>query len=287
MSARAAAVPGAPARRLRTVLLTRGGVYGARVLERLGSCATIELCGIVRSERVLEARFGFLRGALALIRRCGFRYALYLWCATSLAEWLGAFGSAARAPGRDLPIHTTRDLNSPEGLEFLARCAPDLLVSAFFDQRLSEAVLAVPARGCVNIHPSCLPEFRGVDPVLQARLAHADCLGVTLHWMTPRLDEGAILAQQPLALPARASVLEATAALFAAGAELLAANVGRIARRDPGAPQSAAGSYQSWPTRGEVRALRALGIPLMRGADITTLLLSRRSPTAASRSSPA
>ena len=276
MSARAAAVPGAPARRLRTVLLTRGGVYGARVLERLGSCATIELCGIVRSERVLDARFGFLRGALALIRRCGLVYALYLWCTTTLADWLGASRAAARAPGgthgRELPIHTTRDLNSPEGLKFLARCAPDLLVSAFFDQRLGEAVLAVPARGCVNIHPSCLPEFRGVDPVLQARLARADSLGVTLHWMTPRLDEGAILAQQPLALPARASVLEATAALFAAGAELLAANVGRIARRDPGAPQTAAGSYQSWPTRGEVRALRALGIPLMRGADLTTLL---------------
>jgi methionyl-tRNA formyltransferase len=276
VSARAAAVPGVPARRLRTVLLTRGGLYGARVLERLGSCGAIELCGIVRSERVVDARFGFLRGALALIRRCGFRYALYLWCATSLAGWLGAFGSAARAPGathgRDLPIHTTRDLNSPAGLEFLARCAPDLLVSAFFDQRLGAAVLAVPRCGCLNIHPSLLPDFRGVDPVLQARLARVDSLGVTLHWMTPGLDEGAILAQQALALPARASVLEATAALFAAGAELLTANVGRIAQRDPGEPQSAAGSYQSWPTRGEVRALRALGIPLMRGADLTTLL---------------
>jgi methionyl-tRNA formyltransferase len=269
VSACAAAVLSVPATRLRTVLLTRGGVYGARVLERLSGCAAIELCGIVRSERVLDARFGFLRGALALIRRCGLLYAVYLWCTTTLADWLGARGGAH---GRDIPVHTTRDLNSPEGLAFLARCAPDLLVSAFFDQRLGEAVLAVPARGCVNIHPSCLPEFRGVDPVLQARLAHADSLGVTLHWMTPRLDEGAILAQQPLALPERASVLEATAALFAAGAELLAANVGRIARRDPGAPQSAAGSYQSWPTRGEVRALRALGIPLMRGADLTALL---------------
>lgn len=187
---------------------------------------------------------------------------------------------------RRVPVLRTRDLNSPEGLGFLARCAPDLLVSAFFDQRLGAAALAMPTRGCVNIHPSLLPDFRGVDPVLQARLARADSLGVTLHWMTPRLDEGAILAQQALSLPARASVLEATAALFTAGAELLAASLERIARRDPGVPQRSAGSYQSWPARAEVRALRALGIPLIRIKEVAGLLTADRSPRLRTHQSP-
>ena len=260
--------PSAPAARLRTVLCTRGGLYGALVLERLSGCAAIELCGIVRSERILAARFGFLRGALALIRRCGLAYALYLWCATTLADALRASRAAARAGARRVPVLRTRDLNSPEGLGFLARCAPDLLVSAFFDQRLEEAALAIPTRGCVNIHPALLPDFRGVDPVLQARHAGADSLGVTVHWMTPAFDAGAILAQETLALPARGSVFAATAALFADGAQLLTANVDRIARRDPGVPQRPGGSYQSWPTRAEVRALRARGIPLLRIAEL-------------------
>ena len=274
-TAGAAARPEAPAPRLRTVFCTRGGLYAARVLERLARCETLELCGIVRSERILDARFGFARGARALIRRCGLAYASYLWCATTLADSLGAARVAARAPGRSVPVLVTRDINTPAGLGFLARRSPDLLVSAFFDQRLGAAALEVPAIGGVNIHPSLLPEFRGVDPVLRARLARVDSLGVTLHWMTSGLDEGPILAQQALPLPPRASLLEATAALFTAGAELLAASVGRISQRDPGTPQRAAGSYQGWPARHEVRALRALGIPLMRVADLAGVVRPR------------
>jgi methionyl-tRNA formyltransferase len=271
----ASAAPGPAATPpLRTVFCTRGGAYGALVLERLGACPGIELCAIVRSGRILDAHFGWLRGALALIRRCGLAYALYLWCVTSLADWRGASKAAAPAGIPSLPVHTTRDLNSAAGLGFLARCAPDLLLSACFDQRLGEAALAIPTRGCVNIHPALLPEFRGVDPVLQARLAGAGSLGVTVHWMTPRLDAGAILAQQAVALPARGSVFAATAALFAAGAELLAASLERIARRDPGVPQRSGGSYQSWPSRAEVRALRALGIPLIGIAELSSLLRS-------------
>jgi hypothetical protein len=74
-----------------------------------------------------------------------------------------------------------------------------------------------------------------------------------------------------MALPARASVLEATAVLFAAGADLLTASVERIAQRDPGIPQRSPGSYQGWPSKTEVRALRAIGSPLMRIADLLQL----------------
>lgn len=259
-----AAAPGTPTARVRAVLCTRGGLYGAVVLRRLGRCKGIELCGIVRSERILDTRFGFLRGAHALIRRCGIAYAFYLWCATTLADCLT--GEPALRPS--MPLHTTRDINSQAGLQFLLRCSPDLLVSAFFDQRLGAAALAVPTLGCVNIHPSLLPEFRGVDPVLQACLARVDSLGVTVHWMTPALDEGSILAQQTVAVPARASLFQMTMALFAEGAELLTTNLDRIARHEAGASQRSRGSYQSWPSRPEVRAFHALGTPLIRLSDL-------------------
>ena len=260
----AAPAPTAPRPHLRVVFCTRGGYFGALVLARLSRCPEIELCGIVLSGRVLEARFGFVRGAVALIRRCGLRYALYLFCATTLA---GALNVAALFKW-SVPVLRTRDLNSTAGLQFLARTSPDLLVSAFFDQRLGPAALAVPTRGCVNVHPSLLPEFRGVDPVLQARLARAEALGVTVHWMTARLDEGSVLAQQPVSPPAQASLFACTATLFREGAELLARSLGRIAQRERGAAQRSGGSYQSWPSPAEVRALRALGIPLIRFVDL-------------------
>lgn len=145
-----------------------------------------------------------------------------------------------------------------------------MLVSAFFDQRLHESALAAPARGCVNIHPSLLPDFRGVDPVLQARL-HSANIGVTVHHMTPVLDQCEILDQRSMSYDEHASVFETTAALFSAGAELLVGQIERLQRGDCGSAQQPGGSYQSWPTRSDVRALRAAGGALMRLADFKLL----------------
>ena len=261
-------------RRLRVIYCTRGGLFGALVLNRLRACEKIEVCGIVRSARMFHPRLDALRGALAYIRCSGISYALYLLCATTLADLLCRFGSVGCVPTRHRPggppVHTTRNINDPISLTFLRECAPDLLVSAFFDQRLHEPALAVPASGCLNIHPSLLPDFRGVDPVLQARL-HRAGLGVTVHRMTPVLDQGEILAQRSLSQDQHASVFATTASLFSAGAELLVSQLARLEHGDHGSPQRAGGSYQSWPTRSDIRALRAGGGALMRLADFKLL----------------
>jgi methionyl-tRNA formyltransferase len=250
-------------------------MFGALVLNRLRTCEEIEVCAIVRSSRNFHPRFGFLRGALAYLGRSGITYALYLLCATTIADLLCRFGTFGYVPSRSrpggTPVHTTADINDPTSLRFLNDSAPDLLVSAFFDQRLQEAALAVPAYACVNIHPSLLPSFKGVDPVLQARLHRAD-IGVTVHYMTPVLDAGEILAQRVLVDCKRASVFETTAALFREGAEALVAQIGRLKRRERGVSQASGGSYQSWPTRAEVRALRAGRGALIRFADLPRML---------------
>jgi methionyl-tRNA formyltransferase len=269
------ATSAAPAR-LRTVLCTCGGLYGALVLRRLRACDRLEICGVIRSSRVLDPRFGFLRGAVAQIRRSGLIYALYLWCATTLADWLcviagiGAVPTRGAAPG--LPVLTTRNINDADGLRFLAACAPDLLVSAFFNQRLHAPALALPTRACLNIHPSLLPEAKGVDPVFQSLLHGAPALGVTVHYMTPELDAGRIVAQRSVEGRAGSSVFATTALLFREGAELLAAAIEHIARGATGSPQSGAGSYQSWPTRQELRNLRNRGEALLRLADLVRLV---------------
>ena len=265
----------APPRRLRVIFCTRGGLFGALVLHRLRACDEIEICAIVRSSRNFHPRFGFLRGALAYLGRSGIKYALYLLCATTIADLLCRWGTIGYVPSRSrpggTPVHTTADINDPTSLRFLSDSAPDLLISAFFDQRLQEAALAVPPYGCVNIHPSLLPSFKGVDPVLQARL-HQAGLGVTVHFMTPVLDAGELLAQRVLVERKQASIFETTAALFGEGADALVAQIGRLKRRERGLPQTSAGSYQSWPTRAEIRALRAGKGALIRFADLMRML---------------
>lgn len=232
MSALGAASSVAPVR-LRTVFCTCGGWYGALVLRRLLACDRLEICAVVRSTRVLDPRFGFLRGAAEQIRRSGVAYALYLWCATTLADWLCALTGTGSVPARGVapavPVFGTRDINDPDGLRFLAACAPDLLISAFFNQRLHPAALALPKLGSLNIHPSLLPAAKGVDPAFQSLLRGAPPLGVTVHFMSPDFDAGPIVAQRAIEERPESSVFAATARLFREGAELLADAVDSIA----------------------------------------------------------
>jgi methionyl-tRNA formyltransferase len=265
--------------RLRTVLCTRGGLYGALVLRRLRACDRLDICAVIRSTRVLDTQVGFLGGALAHVRRSGLAYALYLWCATTLADWLCAFAGIERVPVRSaspgLAVYTTRNLNDADGLRFLAACEPDLLISAFFNQRLHAAALALPKSGCLNLHPSLLPAAKGVDPVFQAMLHGSPPLGVTVHFMAPDLDAGPIVAQRAFEPRTVSSVFATTAFLFREGAELLAAAIDPIARGATGTAQRGAGSYQSWPTRAELRAFRTRGGALLRFADLVQLARGR------------
>jgi len=263
---------------MRTVFCTCGGLYGALVLKRLRACAHLEICGIVRSSRVLDPRFGFLQGAIAQIRRSGLRYALYLWCTTTLADALCALSGMGRptrpgdAAARRLTI---RDVNDRQGRAFLAECAPDLLITSFFNQLLRPETLAVPTLACLNIHPSLLPDAKGVDPVFQTLLHGGPPLGVTVHFMNPEFDAGRILAQQSIKPHRGASVFESTALLYRTGAELLASAIDRVAAGETGAAQSGPGTYQSWPTAAETTALRRQGGALLRFMDFVRLSRAR------------
>jgi folate-dependent phosphoribosylglycinamide formyltransferase PurN len=268
-----AAKPAGPPR-LRTVLCTCGGLYGALVLRRLRACERLEICAVIRSSRIIEPRFGFARGAVEQMRRSGVRYTLFLWFLTTLTDWLCSVIGIGAVPMRTspgIPVYTTRNLNDAPGLEFLAACAPDLLVSAFFNQRVHAPALALPRHGCLNIHPALLPEAKGVDPVFQSLLHGVPPLGVTVHFMSPELDEGPIVAQRAIEAGARCSVFALTARLFREGAELLASAIESVTAGATGSPQSGTGSYQSWPTRGEVRRLHARGGALLRIADLKGL----------------
>jgi methionyl-tRNA formyltransferase len=260
---------------LRTVLCTSGGLFGAVVLRRLRACERLEVCGIIRSTRVLNPRFGFLRGARAQIRCSGVAYALYLWCATTLADWLCAIGGIGAVPARagtaGIPVLTTRNINDAQALEFLSACAPDLLVSAFFNQRVHAAALSLPKYGSFNIHPSLLPDAKGVDPVFQCLLHDTPEPGVTVHFMNAEFDAGRIVAQRPIEAPAKSSVFGLTGLLFDEGAALLVGAIASLTGGAIGTPQSGTGSYQSWPTRREQRRLRERGRALLHLADLVRL----------------
>jgi len=218
------------------------------VLRELLQSKEIQLAGVVRSTRVISPRYGFLRGALEQWRRSGLAYTAYLGCAL-----------LPRLPSAGLPVHATRDVNDAQGRAFVERLAPELLVTAFFNQRVGAW-----ARG-VNLHPSLLPALRGTDPVFRALARGERRLGVTLHRLAAELDAGDIIAQHEAPLVDGESVLGATVRLYALGARLLIESLQKI---NSGSPQPPSSDYASWPTPEEVAALRRRGVSLWRLRDL-------------------
>ncbi|HEX4332714.1 MAG TPA: formyltransferase family protein [Usitatibacter sp.] len=257
---------------VRVVLCTRGGLPGARVLERLLASPNAEVAGIVLSTRVDGPRRGWLAGAIRRVHKSGLAYGAYLWASTAGAD-LAALGRnpasvRSRAARAGIPLHATRQIGDDAGRAFIAACRPDVLASAFFDQHVDERTRAIAPRGAVNIHPSVLPDFRGVDPVFHALLRGAQMLGVTVHRMVDAWDAGPILASEASAPIPGESVLGATARLYERGAVMLAEGLPRIAAGDPGSAQGGEGCYDSWPGRADVTALSRRRIALVRVDDL-------------------
>lgn len=97
---------------------------------------------------------------------------------------------------RDLPVCQPRSLSTPEALAQLADWEPDVIVVAAFGQLLTQDVLELPPYGCLNVHASLLPRWRGAAPVAAAILAGDEVTGVTIMRMDAEFDTGPIVAQR-------------------------------------------------------------------------------------------
>jgi methionyl-tRNA formyltransferase len=106
----------------------------------------------------------------------------------------------ALALARKLPLAQPASLKEPVIQEQLRAIGADAMVVAAYGLILPEAVIAIPARGCINIHASLLPRWRGAAPIQRAVLAGDRETGITIMQMDAGLDTGAILLQEKIAL---------------------------------------------------------------------------------------
>ena len=100
------------------------------------------------------------------------------------------------AETRQLPTCQPESLRAPEALAQLAAWEPDVIAVAAFGQMLDQEVLDLPTYGCLNVHLSLLPRWRGAAPVAAAILAGDTVTGVTIMRMDAGLDTGPILTQR-------------------------------------------------------------------------------------------
>ena len=120
-----------------------------------------------------------------------------------------------------IPVIQPEKLRKPEAMEQLQLWKPELIVVAAFGQILRKDVLELPRHGCINVHASLLPRWRGAAPINAAILHGDEETGVTIMQMDVGLDTGPMLSQRSIRLTAEDTAGSVFEKLSQLGAELL------------------------------------------------------------------
>ncbi len=132
----------------------------------------------------------------------------------------------------DLPVHQPEKVNTKRFRAELAQLAPDVAVVVAFGQIFRRRLLALPRHGCVNLHASLLPRYRGAAPI-QAAIAAGDAeTGVTTMIMEEGLDSGPILLQETLPIGPEETAPELAARMGERGAKLVVRTLEGLERGD-------------------------------------------------------
>lgn len=120
-----------------------------------------------------------------------------------------------------IPVLTPSTFRHDDGVNDLKALNPDVAVVASYGLLLPQRVLDIPALGCVNVHPSILPRWRGASPLVQPLLAGDDETGVAIMVMDAGMDTGPVLHQTRMPIAPRTTIAALTQILSQQGAAVL------------------------------------------------------------------
>ena len=132
------------------------------------------------------------------------------------------------ALAHDIPVFQPAGLRDGEALAQLKELAPELIVVADYGRLLPDEILALPPKGCINVHSSLLPKYRGSAPIHWAVVNGDKETGVTIMDVVAELDGGDILAQVSTSIDPDETVETVHDRLAALGGELLVKTVAQI-----------------------------------------------------------
>jgi methionyl-tRNA formyltransferase len=159
------------------------------------------------------------------------------------------------ALARGLPVFQPERLRDPSAVLHLHSLRPDLIVVAAYGQILSPAVLALPPYGCINVHGSLLPKYRGAAPIARAILTGERKTGVTTMLMDEGMDTGPILLAAETEIAPEDNLESLHDRLAGMGAELLLQTLQKLARGElaPRAQEHALATYAPKISKSEAK----------------------------------
>lgn len=133
------------------------------------------------------------------------------------------------ALAQGLTVYQPQKVKTPEFVELLHELQPELIVVAAFGQFLSKEILELPQYGCINVHASLLPKYRGAAPIQYAIIKGEKESGVTIMQMDIGMDTGAMLDKVVVPIAENTTMGELHDALREQGATLLLEVIDKIA----------------------------------------------------------
>ena len=124
-----------------------------------------------------------------------------------------------------IPVYQPNKVRDPAFIEVIRDLKPDLIVVIAFGQILPKALLDIPPHGCVNVHASLLPRYRGAAPLNWCIINGESETGVTTMLMDPGLDTGPMLLKRSTPIDENEDILSLHNRMSTMGAELLAETV--------------------------------------------------------------
>ena len=149
---------------------------------------------------------------------------------------LSACPVKALALSHGLEVFQPESLRTPEAIELMRALLPDLIVAVAYGKLLPVELLALPPLGCVNVHGSLLPRYRGSAPIQWAVLNGDRITGVSTMYLSERMDAGDVIFTQETEIGEQETSGELFDRLMVMGAELLDKTLAAIA--DGSAPRT-------------------------------------------------
>jgi methionyl-tRNA formyltransferase len=199
--------------------------------------------------------------------RVGTRYILYK-LASKLPAWARGkkfFSIEQVCRHYGVQVARARDVNAPELLGLLSQWGLDLIISVAAPQVFRERLIGLPRHGCINIHNSKLPKYRGMLPNFWQMFYGEKSVGTTIHRINAGIDDGDILMQTETPIDAAESLDALIRRTKKLGAGLMIDVLDRFRTGDVRVIQNRRedATYFTFPTRRDVKEFRRRGYRLL------------------------
>jgi len=256
---------------MRIVILTLNHIYSNKILKGLISKYTEEIKLIIEPSSQLKGRtklggiFHYLKvSGLYYVLIQGIKLGTYL-ILSAIHSFLGInndnkfYGYHKLAKLNKIKIKKFADINSKKAVAEIKRLKPDLIISVLFSHIIKKEIIDVPALGVINIHPSFLPNYKGVSPIFWCLLNEEKHVGVTVHYIDEGIDSGPIIYRRKI----KVTRLDTEDTLYwkcvREGENLLEAAILDISKKRVKTLTNLGGKYYSFPTSKAVNRFRAKG----------------------------